>query len=180
MDKSQKESLVIKLSSLLEGASIAICANYQGLKVEELNTVRRKAEAAGSEVKVVKNTLTRLALKNVVNEDERNSEFKSFYETLVGPSLMVFGKVDAVASAKFFVEAVENYASLVAKGVFLDGKFLDTKELESLSKLPGKQELYAKLLALMQAPATQLVKLINEPARQIAVCVNEQAKKLAS
>lgn len=178
MDKSQKESLVVKLTSLLEGASIAICANYQGLKVEELNTVRRKAEEVGSEVKVVKNTLTRIALKNVVEEDSRNSEFDSFYDTFVGPSLVVFGKDDAVSSAKFFVEAVEAYASLVAKGVFLDGKFLDSKELEALSKMPGKQELYGQLLALMQAPATQLVKLMNEPGRQIAVCINEQAKKL--
>jgi large subunit ribosomal protein L10 len=124
-----------------------------------MTKLRRDIRAASGEYQVIKNTLVRRALRDTV--------FGDLERLLEGPNGWVFGYDDPVLLSKAVVKFADDNDKLAIKGGVLEGRFMDTAEVKLLSQMPSKPELQAKLLALMNAPATQLLRTIQEPGARM-------------
>src|ERR1043166_8683610 len=138
-------------------------AEIQAEKAATVDAGHEKLKAAKvaivTEYNVIKNTLVRRALKDTAYGD--------LDRLLDGPNGWVFGYEDPIAVSKTLIKFIEENEKLKIKGALFEGEFMDQAKVKVLSQMPSKPELQAKLLALMQAPATQLVRLMQEPAAML-------------
>ncbi|HED15031.1 MAG TPA: 50S ribosomal protein L10 [Gammaproteobacteria bacterium] len=148
-----KKTIVSELSGVLADAQTAIVAEYRGLTVAQMTTLRAHAHAQGVHLQVVKNTLVRRAVENTA--------FACLQEQLTGP-LLFSAAPDPVACAKVLVEFAKDHQHLVIRSGAMNGTVIDFNAIEALSKLPGRNELLATLVATMQAPMVKLVRTLNE------------------
>ena len=146
MTKQDKAKLIEQLSSSFLDSNIIIC-DYKGLSVRELEVLRKNALQSSAKVQVIKNKLASIAFKNA------NIEGIALKDT----NIFLWGK-DQIAlskSAQKFADA--NKEKFVIKAGFFDGKAVDSKHIESISKLPSKEELIGMLLSVWTAPARYFV-----------------------
>lgn len=148
MNKLQKQERVDALRAELAGIDAFVVAENLGLTVTEMQTLRAEVRKTGGKVRVVKNTLARLSVKG--------TSLEVASDKLVGPVLIAFG-LDPVGPAKAVVKAAKDMPKLVIKGGAIQGKALDQSGVESLSKLPGKDELRAQFLGVLNAVPTKFV-----------------------
>lgn len=154
MNKEEKNQFVQEMNSNLQGVEWAFVFDYRGLKVGQADNLRRRIKDAKCQYKVVKNTLIKLAVKNTPLENLSDS-FK-------GPVGIAWTKNDPVALAKVLVDFSKENASFAFKSGIVSGKLLNAEDFSALSKLPGKQELLARLVYVLNAPARGLVTSLNE------------------
>jgi len=169
--RAQKEQQVVEIKERLDKSCMVILTEYQGMKVKSLNGLRRKLKKeAASEYKVYKNTLIKRALEesNPLLEDNKN---------LKGPNGIVFSYEDPAATAKALYEVAKEDKSLKIKIGVMDNKILSPAELETLSKLPSRDELLGQVAATMQAPISGFVKVCAGVIRGFVNCVNEVKKQ---
>jgi large subunit ribosomal protein L10 len=159
VDRSEKEQLVSSLRQGLDESSLVIVAHQKGLTVAEVSDLRRQMREAGAQFKVAKNTLARLAVAGTNNE--------GLNALLNGPTALAFSK-DPVAAAKVTVKFANNNDRFSVVGGSLDGKVLSHKDIETLSKLPSLEELRARILGMLQTPATRVAGIMQAPAGQLA------------
>jgi large subunit ribosomal protein L10 len=159
VERSKKEALVAELHETFETASLVVVTSQSGLTVPEVTDLRQKMRDAGAGYKVTKNTLAKLALKG--------TKFEHLDEVFTGPTAIAFSR-DPVAAAKVVTDyrKTNEKISIVAGG--LDGSGLDANQVEALAKLPPLDQLRAKLLGVLQAPATKLAGVVQAPAGQLA------------
>lgn len=148
MNKLQKQERVDALRAELAGIDAFVVAENRGLIVTEMQTLRAEVRKTGGKVRVVKNTLARLSIKG--------TSLEVASDKLVGPVLIAFG-LDPVGPAKAVVKAAKDMPNLVIKGGAIQGKALDQSGVDSLSKLPGKDELRAQFLGVLNAVPTKFV-----------------------
>ena len=160
MNQQQKAENIAAVKGKFDAAKMAIVTEYRGLTVGQMAELRREIYGAEGEYKVIKNTMVRLALKD--------GGYASLGSLLNGPNGWVFAYQDPITLSKVLVKFSEQYEMLKIKGGVLEGEFLEPEKVKSLATMPSRPELQAKLLALMQAPATQLVRLIQEPGARVA------------
>ncbi|MBW2451988.1 MAG: 50S ribosomal protein L10 [Deltaproteobacteria bacterium] len=149
MNRQSKEAVVAEFAEKLQATKAAYLADYRGLNVEQATALRCKLHEAGVEYRVVKNTLLRLAAKG--------SDAECLDEFLVGPTAIAFAKEDPVAPAKALVEFAKSHEAFELKAGVLDGKLLSPADIKALSDLPSREELLAKMLGSMSAPASNFV-----------------------
>jgi len=179
MDKAEKQVELDLLMGKFANAQVTVCANYQGLTVSKITELRRELRKAGSEGRVVRNTLARLAVNKSSVEGVKQEEVAKFLGTLVGPTIVITCDSDPIAPTKVIAKfAKENAEKFRVKGCWLDGAYVDAAGVDSLSKMPGREETFAMLLSLMLEPATRLVRLLSEPGAQVARSVEAYRKKL--
>lgn len=159
MDRSQKEELVSQMRDTLQQAASVIVARQTGLTVAEATQLRRDMRGAGAEFKVLKNTLAQIAVKGTTLE--------GINPYLEGPTALGYSK-DPVAAARVLSKFAEKSDKLSIVGGFLDGQVLDAKAVKDLANLPSLDELRAKIIGVISAPATKLAVLSKEPARRVA------------
>lgn len=170
MDRLQKQQRVDRLREELVNAQGMIVASYVGLSVQETQELRAEVRKAGASLRVVKNTLARLSIKG--------TDMEVISDQLVGPSMLAFSE-DPVAPAKALVEyASESKDRLVIKAGVLGGKLLTQQEVVALSKLPSIDEMRAKLLGTLNAPAQTFVRMLNAPAQSFATVLKARMDKL--
>ena len=162
MERSEKENLVGELQEIFNSASSAVLVDYRGLAANELVKLRHQLHKTHSTLKVIKNTLARLAVVD--------TPFLGIKDYLVDTRALVYSQDDPVEQAKILVKlAGSNPKMKIHAGVLVDAvktSVLDHEQVVALSKLPSKEELLVKLLFLIQAPVTQLVRTLNEvPAK---------------
>ncbi len=162
MDRAEKESLVSSVRSSLQGASLVVVTRQVGLTVQEVSDLRRQMRQAGANYKVVKNTLAKLAVKD--------TPYSNLVEYLNGPSAIAFSE-DPVAAARVAVNfAKDNDKIEIVVGSFGE-QLLDVPEVQALAKLPSRDELRAKIISVITAPATKVAQVLQAPAGQLArVC----------
>ncbi len=177
MNRAEKQAEVDYLTDCLTKGQVALCADYKGLTVAEVTELRRELHKTGSVGRVVKNTLARISATKVYNTANEN-ELKKFLALLEGPSFVVVNFDDPVAPAKVITKFIKDKKKMTVKGGWLEGNFLDAKGVESLSEMPGKEQVLAKLLGLLSAPATQLVRLLQAPAAQLARVIDAHRQNL--
>ena len=179
MDRAEKQTELGLLVDKFTKAQVAVCADYRGLTVAEITRLRSELRKTGSEGRVVRNTLARLAVSKVATgEDVKQGEVERFLGTLVGPTLVVTCDQDPIAPTKVLAKFAKDNQKFRVKGCWLDGAFVDAAGVDSLSKMPGREETFAMLLSLINEPATRLVRVLSEPGAQLARVVEAYRKKL--
>ena len=177
MERAQKDQIVEDLAARFNKSEVAVVADYKGLSVMEFTELRKVLRDSGAKGQVFKNTLVRLSAKKSIGDDV-SEDFKKFLGTLKGPTLVITSDKDPVTPAKVLAQFMKDKQKVTVKGAWLDGKFLDQAAVDQLSKMPGKEEILSKLLALLNTPATQLLRLINTPATQVTRVIDAQREKL--
>jgi large subunit ribosomal protein L10 len=160
MNREEKAQTVAALKERFQKTSVTLLAEYQGLKVSELTKLRQELRKTDAEVKILKNTLAGLALKG--------TEMEPLSKFFVGPTAVVTSAKDPVTPAKVLVKFVKEFEKAKIKAGFLSGKVMTPAEIETLSKLPSREEMLAKMLGSMQAPAQNLVNVLSALPRQLA------------
>jgi large subunit ribosomal protein L10 len=155
----EKAEKVAVVHEKFQTAKMAIVTEYRGLSVAQMTRLRREIRNASGEYQVIKNTLVRRALQNTAY-DELN-------RLLDGPNGWVFAYDDPVMLSKALVKFADDNDKLAIKGGIFEGQFMEPAKVKFLAQMPSKPELQARLLALIQAPATQLVRLVQEPGARV-------------
>lgn len=173
MNKDNKEQLVSELAERLASAKAAFLADYRGLNVEQVNKLRNELRAAGVEYRVVKNTLLRLASKGTSTE--------CLDPFLAGPTAIAIAGQDPVAPAKILNEFAKANAKFELKGGALEGKALSVEDIKALAELPSREQLLARMLGSLSAPATNFVGVLAAiPRSLVQVLAAIQDKKEAA
>lgn len=153
LNLDQKKTVVSSVSESISGAKAAVLAEYRGLTVEQMTTLRTEARDNNVYFKVIKNTLAKRAVEG--------TDFESLSEHLTGPVAFAASE-DPVAVAKVISNfAKDNDALKITAGV-MDGNPISEAEIGALAKLPSRDELLAKLIGTMQAPIQKFVSTLNE------------------
>jgi len=171
MSREKKAQTIDKLQDTFSKCSIGILTNYRGLSAPEITVLRRKLRESSVEYKVVKNTLARFAV-----ERTGKSNLVSFFE---GPVAIAFGYDDITKPAKALTDYIRtSQASLTIKGGFLGDRLLTPEEVLTLSTLPSREILLAKVLGSMQGPITTLVSCLASPIRGFIGTLQARIKQL--
>ena len=149
LNLSQKQDLVKEMASVLSDAEVVLTADYTGLTSNELNELRKTTREAGVFVKLVKNNMLKMALKE--------SQFSSMSDNVSGPQIIAIGKEDAGKFAKSIKDFIDKHENLKPQAINYQGKDLDISELKKLASLPTYEEAIAKLLSVMQGPIKKLM-----------------------
>ncbi len=165
---AEKAETVAAVHEKFSKAKMAIATEYRGLSVGKMTQLRREIREVSGEYQVIKNTLVERALKDTLYGD--------LDQLLEGPNGWVFAYDDPVLLSKTLVKFVDANEKMTIKGAMFEGELMDSAKVKALSQMPSKPELQARLLALMQAPATQLVRLIQEPGSRVVRLLDAAAK----
>jgi large subunit ribosomal protein L10 len=159
LDRAEKKECVAALHDVFEASSVVVVAHYSGLTVAQMQSLRKQMRAAGATVQVAKNRLVKIAVTD--------TKVASISSLLKGPTLIAYSQ-DPVAAPKAAVAFAKDNDKLVILGGALGATALDVDGVRSLATLPSLDELRAKLVGLIQAPATKLAQLTTAPASKLA------------
>ena len=175
--RADKEKAVEAMSQEFASTHVALCADYRGLTVEEITKLRKELRKSGSIGHVTKNTLARIAAERAY-KDANPEQLKKLLAIFEGPSFFVFSKKDPVSPARVLSEFSKKVEKLKIRGGFFEGAFIGEAGVKELATMPSKEESQAKLLAMMMAPATQLVRTMQEPAARLVRLLDARRKQL--
>lgn len=159
MDRAAKRELVTTLNDVFSDTSVVVVAHYAGLTVADMQKLRREMKQAGATVKVAKNRLAKIALEG--------TDVASIASLLKGPTLLAYSK-DPVAAPKVATDFAKANDKLVILGGAMGKTALDPNGVKALATMPSLDELRAKLIGLINAPATKLAQLSTAPAAKLA------------
>jgi large subunit ribosomal protein L10 len=171
VDRAEKRQLVSTLSEAFKATNTVVVAHYSGLTVAQMQNLRRQMKQAGATVKVAKNRLAKIALEG--------TEVASIAPLLKGPTLIAFSS-DPVAAPKVANDFAKANEKFVILGGAMGAAALNVDGVKALAALPSLDELRAKLVGLIQAPATKIAQVLTAPATKVARVVQAYAKKEAA
>jgi large subunit ribosomal protein L10 len=171
VDRAAKKELVATLGEVFKTTNVVVVAHYSGLTVAQMQNLRRQMKQAGAEVRVAKNRLAKIALEG--------ADVATIAPLLKGPTLIAFSG-DPVAAPKVAVDFAKTHEQLVILGGAMGKTALDPDGVKALASLPSLDELRAKMIGLVQAPATKVAQLLNAPASKLARVVQAYAKSEAA
>ena len=171
MERAAKKEAVEQLNEVFKTTSVAVVAQYSGLTVAQMQKLRMQMKQAGAQVKVSKNRLAKIALKD--------TDAAAIAPLLKGPTVIAFSG-DPVAAPKAAIDFAKANEKFVILGGAMGKTALDTNGVKALAALPSLDELRAKIVGLIQAPATKIAQLANAPAAKVARVVQAYASKGAA
>jgi large subunit ribosomal protein L10 len=169
MPTEQNVKAVAELAEDFKSSPLVIAAEYRGLRVSEMEGMRRAVRQSSSQFKIAKNTLARIAA-----DDAGRPELKEFID---GPIGFLTTEGDPAAAAKVLVNYIDdNSIEMTIVGGALEGDMLTPDRIKALAKLPTKEVLLAKLMGSMNSPITGLVMVMNGPVRALAIVLQRIAE----
>lgn len=168
MNRAQKQASIESVNATLKKANIALVVHNNGLTVAQMSELRRKMRDVGAEFKVSKNRLAKLAAKD--------TQYESIADLLKGPAAIATS-ADPVSVAKGLVDFAKTNEKLVILGGAYGAQKLDLKAVETLAKLPSLNELRAKIVGILQTPATRIAGVLQAPGGQVARVIAAHAKQ---
>ena len=168
MDRAAKKELIETLHASLKDTGTIVVAHYAGMTVAHMTEFRKRVKEAGGSVKVTKNRLAKLALKD--------TDAAGIIDLFKGPTVVAYSK-DPVAAARVAVKYSKDNDKLVILGGTMGKNVLDPAAVKALAELPSLDELRAKLIGLLNAPATKIARTIAEPGAQLARVIQAKASK---
>ena len=171
MDRAEKKEAVGALHDVFSKTSVVVVAQYSGLTVAQLQRLRKQMKQAGATVQVAKNRLAQIALKG--------TDVASIGPLLKGPTLLAYSS-DPVAAPKAAMAFAKDHEKFVVLGGAMGTTALNPDGVKALATMPSLDELRAKLLGIITAPATKLAQLANAPAAKVARVISAYASKDAA
>jgi large subunit ribosomal protein L10 len=168
VDRAEKKEAVATLSDVFKNTSVVVVAHYSGLTVAQMQALRGQMRAAGAKVEVAKNRLVKIALDG--------TDVASIGPLMKGPTLIAYSD-DPVAAPKVAVAFAKDNEKFVILGGAMGTTSLDPNGVKSLATMPSLDELRAKIVGLVQAPATKLAQLATAPAAKLARVFGAYAAK---
>ena len=159
MSKENKKGYIEEMKKVFSSSEAVMIAQYQGLNVRELDTLRKELREKGIIFKVTKNRITKIALKD--------SPCKDLEKYFNGPTAAAMSS-DAITSAKILTKFAKSNKRLKIVAGFMDGKVLDQKEVAIIATLPSLEEARAKIVGILSSPAQKLVSILLAPGSKIA------------
>lgn len=171
MDRAQKHETVEALNATFAQVGAVVVTRNLGLSVAESTDLRQRMRDAGASYKVTKNRLARIAIAG--------TDYEGLGDLLVGPTAFATSP-DPVAAAKVVVDFAKTNEKLEIVGGAMGSQILDVNGVKALAQLPSLDELRAKIVGLIQAPATKLAQLTAAPGAQLARVFNAYATRDAA
>lgn len=168
VERAAKKEAVETLNGVFKTTGVAVVAHYSGLTVAQMSTLRTQMKAAGASVKVSKNRLAKIALEG--------TDVVSIGSLLKGPTVIATSN-DPVAAPKVAIEFAKTNEKFVILGGAMGTTVLNPDAVKALASLPSLDELRAKILGLLVAPATKIAQLSTAPAAKLARVVQAYASK---
>jgi large subunit ribosomal protein L10 len=159
VDRAEKKELVAELNGVFKATSVVVVAHYSGLTVAQLETLRKQIRNAGASVQVAKNRLAKIALEG--------TDVASIGPLLKGPTLIAYSD-DPIAAPKVCAAFAKDHDKLVILGGAMGATPLNAEGVKALATMPSLDELRAKIVGLVNAPATKVAQLANAPAAKLA------------
>jgi len=171
VDRAEKAELVDTLTEAFKGSGAIVVAHYAGLTVAELESLRVQMKQAGGQVKVAKNRLAKLALKNTENAD--------ISALFTGPTVVAYS-ADPITAPKIAVKFADKNQKFEILGGAMGSTELDASGVKALAELPSLDELRAKLAGLLTQPAANIARIVQAPGGQIARVIAAYSDKGAA
>ena len=152
---AQKKAVVEEAAEVARSAHSAVAAEYRGLTVTEMTTLRESAKRSGVYLRVVRNTLARRAVEG--------TDFECIRDRLAGPLVLAFSRDEPGAAARVVRDYAKGNDKLIVSFVAFDGKAMDAPVIEELASLPTREEALARLMSVLLAPVTKLARTVAEP-----------------
>jgi large subunit ribosomal protein L10 len=168
VDRAEKRELVTSLNQVFANTGVVVVAHYSGLTVAQMSALRRQMKQAGASLKVAKNRLAKIALEG--------TDVGHIGPLLKGPTVLAFS-ADPVAAPKVASDFAKGNERFVILGGAMGKTALDPEGVKALATLPSLDELRAKLIGLIQAPATKIAQLTTAPAAKLARVFQAYADK---
>ncbi len=168
MTRAQKQESIQLANGKFNTAQIALVVHNNGLTVAQMSELRGKMREAGADFKITKNRLAKLAAKD--------TPYEAITDLLKGPTAIATSQ-DPVAVTKSLVDFAKANEKLVIVGGVFGAQKLSAKDIEALSKLPSLNELRAKLIGMLQTPATRIASVLQAPGGQVARVIAAHAKQ---
>ena len=166
-----KKAIVAEVSEVAQSALSAVIADYRGLTVDQMTSLRKQAREGGVYLKVVRNTLARRAVEG--------TEYECLKEALIGPTVLAFSQEDPGSAARLLKDFAKDNKELEVKALSIGGQLLGAEQIDVLAKMPTLDQARAMLMSVMIAPVTKLTRTLNEfPARitRVMAAVADQKK----
>lgn len=168
MDRAEKQALIGTLQGVFQTSAVVVVAHYSGLTVAQMQKLRREMKAAGATVKVAKNRLAKIALDG--------TDVATIAPLLKGPTLIAYSS-DPVAAPKVAVDFAKGHDKFVILGGAMGKTSLNADGVKALATMPSLDELRAKLIGLINAPATKVAQVVSAPASKLARVFGAYAKR---
>ena len=168
MERAEKKELVATLNQVFKTTGVIVVAHNKGLTVNQVNDLRNKMSLAGATVKVAKNRLAKLALDG--------TDAHGIKDLFVGPTMVAYA-ADPVSAPKVASAFAKGNEKFVLLGGALGRTVMDAAAVKALADLPSLDELRARLIGMIQTPATRIAGVLQAPAGQLARVLNAYATK---
>ena len=169
MKRSDKNDFVQNLKEELKNSSSVVVAHYAGLSVAETDSLRNEMRSNGAKFKVTKNRLTKIALTG--------TPYESIEDLFTGPTAIAYSS-DPVAPARVSVEFEKKFENFKILGGSYEGEKIDNAKINFLATLPSLDQIRAKLLGLLNAPAQKIASITQAPGGQLARLINARSEQL--